>query len=43
MGVVSVAVESVGFALVAEEACVGGETELGIHAGGDLAAVGFQV
>lgn len=43
VGVVSVAMESVGFALVAEQACVRGEAQLGIHASGDLAAVGLQV
>lgn len=43
MGVVAVAVESVGFALMAEQACVGGEPQLGIHAGRDLAPVGLQV
>ena len=41
--VVSVAVESVGFTLVTEQACVRGETQLGFQAGGDLAAVGLQV
>jgi hypothetical protein len=43
VGVVPVSMESVSFALVAEQACVGGETQLGFQAGGDLAAVGFQV
>lgn len=43
VGIVSVAMESVGFAFVAEQACVRGETQLGIHASGDLAAVGLQV
>lgn len=43
VGVVAVAVEAVGFALVTEEAGVGGELELGVHAGGDLAAVGLEV
>lgn len=43
VGVISVAVESMGFALVAEEACVRGEAQLSIHASGDLAAVGLQV
>jgi hypothetical protein len=32
-----------GFTLVAEEACVGGETQLVVHAGGVLAPVGLQV
>lgn len=41
--VVSVAVESVGFTLVPEETCIRGETQLGFHAGGNLAAVGLQV
>lgn len=43
MRVVAMAVEAVGFALVTEEAGVGGELELGVHAGGDLAAVGLEV
>lgn len=43
VGVVSVAVESVGLALVTEQACVRGESQLGIHASGNLAAVGLQV
>lgn len=43
MRVVAVAVEPVGLALVAEETGVGGELQLGVHAGGDLAAVGLQV
>jgi len=43
VGVVAVAVEAVGFALVTEEAGVGGELELGVHAGGDLAAVRLEV
>lgn len=43
VGVVAVAVEAVCFALVTEEAGVGGELQLGIHAGGDLAAVWFEM
>jgi len=43
VGVVSVTMESVGFALMAEQACVGGETQLGFQAGWDLAAIGLQV
>lgn len=43
VGVISVTVESMGFALVAEKACVRRELQLGIHAGGHLAAVGLQV
>lgn len=43
MRVVAVAVEPVGLALVAEETGVGGELQLGVHAGGDLAAIGLQV
>lgn len=41
--VVSVAMESVGLALVTEEAGIGGKPQLGIHAGGNLAPVGLQV
>ena len=41
--VVAMAVEAVGFALVTEEAGVGRELELSVHAGGDLAAVGLEV
>lgn len=41
--VIAVAVEAVSLALVAEETGVGGELQLGIHAGGNLAAVGLQV
>lgn len=41
--VVSVAMQSVGFALMAEQARVGRKAQLGIHAGRDLAAVGLQV
>lgn len=43
VGAFSVAVHSMGFALVAEEACVGGETQHVVHAGGMLAPVGLQV
>lgn len=43
MGVVSVTVQSMGLTLVAEQACVGGELQLSIHAGGNLAAVWLQV
>lgn len=43
VGVVAVAVEAVGLALVTEETSVGGELELSVHAGRDLAAVGLQV
>ena len=43
MGVVPMAVQSMGLTLVAEQACVGGELQLGIHAGGNLAAVWLQV
>lgn len=43
VGVVSVTVESMGFALVAEKACVRRELQLSIHAGGHLAAVWLQV
>lgn len=43
VGVVSVAMESVGLALMAEQACIGGETQVGFQAGGGLAAVGLQV
>lgn len=43
VGVVAMAVKAVGFALVTEEAGVGRELELSVHAGGDLAAVGLQV
>ena len=41
--VVSMAVESVGFPFVTEETRIGGELQLGIHAGGHLAPVGLQV
>lgn len=41
--VVAMAMEAVSLALVAEETGVGGELQLGVHAGGDLAAVGLQV
>lgn len=43
MGAFSVAVHSVGFALVAEEACVRGETQHVVHARRVLAPVGLQV
>jgi hypothetical protein len=43
MRVVSMAMESMSFALVTEEACVGRELQLGIHAGGHLATVWLQV
>ena len=41
--VVAVAMEPVGLAFVAEEACVGRELQLSVHTRGDLAAVGLQV
>lgn len=41
--VVSMAMESMSFALVAEEACIGRELQLGIHAGRHLATVWLQV
>lgn len=37
------AMQSVCFALMAEQARVGRKAQLGIHAGRDLAAVGLQV
>jgi hypothetical protein len=43
VGVISVSMESVGLTLVAEEASVRREAELGINAGRGLAAVGLQV
>lgn len=43
MGVISVAVESVGLTLMTEKTGVRGETQLGNHAIWDLAAVGLQV
>lgn len=43
MGAFPVAVHSVGFTLVAEEACVGGETQHVVQARGVLAPVGLQV
>lgn len=43
MGAFSVAVHSMGFTLVAEEACVRGESQHVVHAGGVLAPVGLQV
>lgn len=43
VGVISVAMESVGLALMAEQACVGGETQVGFQTGRGLAAVGLQV
>lgn len=43
VGAFSVTVHSMGFALVAEEACVGGETQHVVYTGGVLAPVGFQV
>lgn len=43
VGVVSVAVESVGLTLVTEKTGVRGETQLGSHAIRDLAAIGLQV
>lgn len=43
VGAFSVAVHSMGFTLVAEEACVGGETQHVVYAGGVLAPVGLQM
>jgi hypothetical protein len=43
VGVVSVAVESMGFALMTEEASVGRELELSIHAAGGPAAVRLEM
>ncbi len=43
MGAFSVAVHSVGFTLVGEEACARGETQHVVHARGVLAPVGLQV
>jgi hypothetical protein len=43
VGVISVAMESVGFTFVAEKTSIGREAELGINAGGGFAAVGLQM
>lgn len=43
VGVISMAMQSVGFTLVAEQTGVGREAQLGINAGGDLAAVRLQM
>lgn len=43
VGVVSVAVQSMGFSLMTEKASVGRKLQLGIHTGGNLAAIRLQV
>lgn len=43
VGVVSVAVKSMGFPLMAEETSIGRKLKLGIHTSRNFAAVGFQM